>query len=323
MNKIGVVRTIVVIQALCMIVLSVVVVVRLSPFSEGMPDHEPDSGTRTETGNEVVPGSLDNDKIVAIIGDYSIRESELMNALSEQYGQATLKLMMIHSAIDQEAASQQLEVTAEEQQRAVEEQAEGYDSEEDFYRIMDQQLGMSKEEVLKDTKYRLLTEKIAIQKVDVPDAEVERYIADHEEQYGDKLQYRLSWIVTANMEEANRVLDKLSEGADFAQAAAKYSIDAFTADAGGDLGLIDANDPFHERAILSAASKLDTGEIAGPISIAEGYAIIRLMERHTTDKPQGQQLYELVRKELALSQAPSLSQIEQQLLEKYDAVTFP
>ena len=62
-----------------------------------------------------------------------------------------------------------------------------------------------------------------------------------------------------------------------------YSKDEETASTGGDLGLIDLKDEYLDPNILEAAANLTVGESAGPIPIVTGQAMIRLLEKHTTE----------------------------------------
>ena len=74
--------------------------------------------------------------------------------------------------------------------------------------------------------------------------------------------------------------------------------------------------------MLDTASRLQLGETAGPIKVDAGYAIIRLNERHTTSGITGSRLREQVRRQLALEKAVPAAELENKLLEKYDAVVL-
>ena len=116
------------------------------------------------------------------------------------------------------------------------------------------------------------------------------------------------------------MLELLTDGEDFAELARTYSIDSFTADAGGDLGVIDEDDPFYDHEMLETASRLQIAEMAGPIKVDGGFAVIRLIERQMTTNITGSRLHDAVRKQLALERADSLTEMEDELLNKYDAV---
>ncbi|MFF2484475.1 peptidylprolyl isomerase [Paenibacillus sp. NPDC058071] len=318
MNRFGVLKTVIVLQAVCMIVLSVVVIVKLYPFGGGPDGRNSDSGAAAHTEGD--GEDEDGASVAAIVGGIPILTSELEGLLREQYGDAVLRTMMVHKAIDLEAENRRLEVPTEEQGRELAAMIEGYESEEAFYHVMKEQLGMSKEQVLEDLRYRLLLEKIAVLSVDVSDSDVEIYIVEHPELFASQLQLGLQWIVTDTSRESEIVLEMLESGEDFAAVAKTYSTDDFTSDAGGELGLIDSDDPFYNEEMLDTASRLQPGEMAGPIRVDGGYAVIRLKERQKTAGLTGIHLHDEARKQLALSRAKPMRQIEDELLAKYDAV---
>jgi Parvulin-like peptidyl-prolyl isomerase len=325
MKKYGVVKAVVVLQALCMIVLSVAVIVKLSPFSDDHEHHDPESGTSAQTGD--APGkdsdSVRSEGVAATVGGIPITATELAAQLKRQYGDNVLRTMMVHKAIDLEAQAQQLSLSSEEEDRELAVMMDGYDSEEVFYEVMKDQLGLTKSDVQEDVKYRLLLEKIAILTVELSEEEIQNYIISHPEQFADRLRLHLQWIVTDSKKEANEVLAELTAGGSFEQLALAYSQDANTSDSGGDLGLIDSDDPFYDSGMLEEASRLQTGETTGPVKLPEGYAVIRLLERQKTEGLTGHVLYDTARKELALSKAKPLNEIEDNLLEKYNAEITP
>ncbi|SFF31943.1 foldase protein PrsA [Paenibacillus catalpae] len=325
MKKYGVVKAVVVLQAICMIVLSVAVIVKLSPFSDDPEQHDPDSETKAQAGD--TPGSesdsIRSEGIAAMVGGVPITSTELADQLKRQYGDNVLRMLMVHKAIDLEAKAQQLSLSSEEEDRELAAMMEGYDSEDVFYEVMKDQLGMTKSDIEEDVKYRLLLEKIAILTVELSEVEIQNYITAHPEQFADRLRLHLQWIVTDSEEEAGEVLDRLADGDSFEELALVYSKDANTAESGGDLGLIDSDDPFYDAGMLEEASRLQTGETTGPVEVPEGYAVIRLIERQKTEGLTGHVLYDNARKELALSKAKPLNEIEDDLLEKYNAEITP
>lgn len=310
MKKNEVLKAVVIVQAVCMIALTGMVIVKFWPAS---PMRE---------GEQILQPSPDPEKtadIVASIGSESITRQQLTTELYEQYGDEVLRTMLVRKAIDLEAGAYQIRVTQEELDRELAHSIEGYDNEEQFYTVMREQLGMTKQQVLDELRYRLLLEKITVRSVDVTDDEVNAYISEHPELFEPQLQLHLQWIVTETEKEAKQLLQSLANGNDFALLAQTYSIDSFTADSGGDLGMIQADDPFYDEDMLKMARGMDTGEIAGPIPVDAGYAVIQLLGRKMTTVEMGQRRLDAVRKQLALERAKSMSQVEEELLDKYDA----
>ncbi|MDQ0115941.1 peptidylprolyl isomerase [Paenibacillus harenae] len=321
MKKYEVLKAVVILQAVCMVVLAVVVVVKVWPWQQpligdGAQGNEESEGVGEKDGNH----SPDKGQIVARVGGEPITMAELQAELHKQYGENVLRDMMLRKAIELEAAKSNLSVSPQEQTRELEAMAEGYESEAEFYSVMQEQLGLSKERLLLDVRYRLLFEKIVVRSIDIDDNEVEQYIAEHQDEFEPREQLHLQWILTETEQQADDVLEKLIEGEDFAMLARTYSQDSFTAEYGGDLGLIDADDPFYDSEMMDTASRLQIAEMAGPIAVDGGFAIIRLVERRMTTSMTEDRLKDAVRKQLALEQAGPMNEQEDMLLAKYNAV---
>lgn len=313
-------RGLVAIQAVCMILLASVVIMKMLPIADADPSPKGgDKDVSDDGGNE--PGSPggEQDLVLATINGQPITLGELQAKLARLYGESTLRTMMVQRAVDLEALETNLEVSAAELEEELARMAEGYTDEEHFYRTMEEQLGMDRDYVREDTRYRLLLEKIAVRMIPISDERVQSYIDDHPEEFGPREELRISWIVTDEEDEALTVLKLLSQGQRFDKLASQYSTDGFTADYGGDMGYIAADDPFVEPAVLDLARSLPIGEIAGPIGIYEGYAVIAVTERKSINTPSGRHLFERVRKQLALAAARPLKEIEDSLLRKYGA----
>ncbi|WP_051250565.1 peptidylprolyl isomerase [Paenibacillus harenae] len=318
MRKYEALKAVIILQAVCMVVLTVVVVIKAWP-NEHAPANVGNEGKPAATGRPN-PVPKPNGDAVARVGADVITAEELEEELYRQHGDTVLRTMMVHKAIELEAEAAKLHVLPEELDRELENMMEGYESEERFLEVMRGQLGLSKEQLLADLRYKLLLEKIAVRSVNVTDKEIDRYIEEHPEEFSAKEQLHLKWILTESEREADSLLQLLVAGGDFDLLARTYSMDSYTADTGGDLGLIDADDPFYDPEMLETASRLQIAETAGPIQVDGGYAIIRLVERQTTTGLSGQRLHDTVRKQLALERADSLNVLEDKLLTKYEAV---
>jgi len=104
--------------------------------------------------------------------------------------------------------------------------------------------------------------------------------------YESAAQYRFSHILiegddAAARNKAQEVVDKLSEGADFAALAGEYSDDTFSAENGGDLDFIQPGtmDPDFEEAAFALA---EVGDVSGVVETSFGFHVIKL-----TDKQEG------------------------------------
>ncbi|MDQ6420702.1 peptidyl-prolyl cis-trans isomerase [Paenibacillus sp. LHD-117] len=311
MRRVEVLKAVVILQAICLIALTGAVIVKMWPQAFGRGNEQADS---------VPPKDRDGDEAVATVGGKEITRQKLTEELYKQYGDAVLRTLMLREAMDREAAAKDIKVTQEELDRELAASAEGYESEERFFTVMKEQLGLSREQVLDDMRYRLLLENITAATVPISDAEVTAYIEEHPEQFAPKSEYHLRWIVTDTRELADEVIEKLEGGDEFSELAKSYSLDEFTKESGGDLGFIEADDPFYDSGMLAEAGLLSIGETAGPIAMESGYAVIQLMGQKSTAGLAGQRLQDVVRKQLALERAKPMTEIEDELLVRYDAV---
>jgi len=127
----------------------------------------------------------------------------------------------------------------------------------------------------------LLLEKEIESKAKVSDKEIRDYYEKHKEDFAPVSQVRLSRIVVNTEGEAQKILERLKKGEDFAQLAKKSSTDTVSAKKGGDLGLFSRGEIPPEFQVV--ATRLKTGEISEPIKTKSGYEIIKV-----TDKKMGQ-----------------------------------
>lgn len=312
MKKDRVLRGVVLLQAVCMIVMAVVVVTQVMASPEPTVPTGDDKDDGKDQAN--IAGG-----IAATVGKEQITTAELMSQLRRQYGDSVLRTLMVRAAIRMEAEAYKLSVSPRELDEELEYAMAGYEDKEHFYKAMLEQLALTPEAIMEDIEYRLLLEKIAIRSIDVTDGEINAYIEENAEQFHPRTQYRLSWIVSESKSAARDVLRMLEAGEDFATIAKIYSIDEATADGGGDLGMVDADDPFLDEKILQTADELEPGEWSNPVAIEEGHAILLLTEKRITEQLDERRLQDTARKQLALSKAHPLQQVENELLAKYKA----
>ncbi|QJC50234.1 hypothetical protein HGI30_00485 [Paenibacillus albicereus] len=302
-------KTIIGLQAVCMIVMAAFV---LAERLQGEPILVPAQAQVDES----VQGE---DGAAAVVGSERITESELGARLRDQYGESVLQTMMIRSALDQESARGGLAVTEAEIEAELQAQMEGYGDEEGFYREMASQFGLSRDEVYEEAMYRLLLEKWMTKGIAVSDAQVEAYLQEHEAELRPAPRAHLRWIVSASRDEAQSLLGQLEAGGDFAELARMYSLDEATAELGGDLGVVEEGDPFLDPGAAAAASSLAEGEIGGPAEVAGGYALVQVLERESPLALDEQVLRSKVRRLIALDEAGSTKEGEQRLLRQYGA----
>lgn len=130
---------------------------------------------------------------------------------------------------------------------------------------------------------------VRVRRIVPPDrAELEKFYQAYPDRFTEPAQHRLSLILLrvdpssskevweAAMQEGRELVVRLADGADFAELARLHSADSSAAK-GGDMGYLHAG--MLSPAAEEVVAKLQPGEIAAPIRLLEGIAILRLDER--------------------------------------------
>ncbi|MDI6794599.1 MAG: peptidylprolyl isomerase [bacterium] len=193
------------------------------------------------------------------------------------------------------------------------------------------QMGLDKREDIKkklaDIKNQILAEEVIkeriLNEVKIDETEVEKYYADHKEDFNPQVEVRARHIlikvdkeadtstITKAKEKAEEILGKVkTPGADFAELAGKYSEDPM-AEKGGDLGFFSEGQmvkPFEQ-----AAFALEEGEISDLVRTQFGFHIIKLEERRGASHIELEEIKEKVKK--VATQAKQKETFDQ-LLEK-------
>ena len=107
---------------------------------------------------------------------------------------------------------------------------------------------------------------------------------------------KVSHILVATEDEAETVVEELEDGAEFAEAARKYSVGP-SAPKGGELGYIRRAQVVPEFA--EAAFDLDDGEISDPVKTQFGWHVILVTERRVPEPPDFAQVEQKLRAEIA------------------------
>lgn len=120
------------------------------------------------------------------------------------------------------------------------------------------------------------------------DTELRTFYSDNADKFTEPPQRRLSVIVlsvapsatpliwAAARAEAERILDRIRDGADFSDLARLHSSDP-SAQRGGDMGYLHAG--MLSPAAESAVGDLAVGELSEPVTVLEGIALFRLTDR--------------------------------------------
>ncbi|NHN35055.1 peptidyl-prolyl cis-trans isomerase [Paenibacillus agricola] len=262
-------------------------------------------------------------RIIATIGEKTITSEDLKQQLLQKHGRELLDQMVDHEVIGMEGHAEGISVEESEINKELKRMQQGYDSEQQFYESMKEQLGFSEEALRTDVYSKLLLEKLATRSINITNEQVDAYIKAHPDEFKAPVLLRIQQIVVSSQANADKVALDLSKGMDFSQVAKDRSLDDATRNKGGDLGWLDEDDPFMVPVLLNAAKQLKVGEVSKPISFNGNIYFIKLRERQEDSKAKQDELKEVVRKEMALREAPPLKEVILKLRERWKvSITF-
>ncbi len=135
------------------------------------------------------------------------------------------------------------------------------------------------------------------EKAQVTEEDVKNYYDEHKEDFSPFDQIRLSVIRVKTEDEANKILEELNKGEDFAKIAKESSIDTNSAKVGGDLGFLsrDKISPEHEMAI----ARMMKGDVSNPIRTEQGFDIIKVTDKKTSNVVEFEKVKDLISQHLS------------------------
>jgi len=267
-------------------------------------------------------GKSDESEEVATIAGQSVSGQQWVNELKNKHGDEVLLGILNRIAVQKEAEVLGIKVSDHEVEQELKATMAGYSSEEQYYAQMQTELGLSRQEVRDETVYRLTLQAIATAGIVIQDSDINDYLKQNEDRFRPKKVMALSMIKVRTYNEAEKVMDRLDRGENFAALAKALSIDEESGERGGSLGDVEEDDPFWPEEMLKTAAGLDAGDIAGPLQDDDSYAIIRLDRITSPEMPSDKEIRARARREMALDRAAPLQQVESDLRTKYDAAIY-
>jgi len=256
---------------------------------------------------------------VASVAGQTITEQQWLDELKNKHGDEVLLGILNRMAVEKEAESLGISVTEAEVERELRNTMAGYSSAEQYYAQMQSELGLSRQEIREEILYRLTLQEVATAGIVIEESDIDEYLKQNEDRFRPKKIMELSMIRVHTYNEAEKVMNRLEAGENFAELAKALSIDEDSRARGGSLGTVEEDDPFWPAQLLETAATLEPGDIAGPLEEDDSYAVIRLERATSPQMPDEQEIREQVRREMALEQAFPLQQVESDLRAKYDA----
>lgn len=237
-----------------------------------------------------------SDEEVASVNGKAITRETWMAAMEEKVGRETLRELMNQEVMEAAAKAYDIKVSDKE-----------VDLELALLHSIDREAytGLAAEKEREMIYATLILEKVLTKDIVIKNAAIKKYYKDNADLYHIEDAYRTSLIVVATLEDANRTLQELKDGSDFAVLAKESSIDPVSANLGGDIGYINESSDVVESAIVQAALQLKKDSISEPIALSDGtYAIISVSNQLKGQSFKFKEVKEHIKRELALRQLP-------------------
>jgi peptidyl-prolyl cis-trans isomerase C len=215
----------------------------------------------------------DLSQVVAQVGDETITVGDVQERINKQSPFIRARYTTLDKKKEFLDNLVRFEVMAGEAQKR------GYDKDPEVQRVMKQQ--MISKFLQKDFESTIKVE-------DVPDAEVEKYYADHPEEFNKKDEVRVSEILVKDKAKADKAYAEAKAqpkgpAADpnkFRDLVTKYSEDEESKARGGDLTFFDKDSTAYPKPVVDAAFSLkEVGDVSTPVKTDKGFVILKLTQK--------------------------------------------
>lgn len=211
-----------------------------------------------------------NEDVLVVTKEGNITKEDFYLEMKEAIGTDVLENLIIKLAIESE-----FEVTDDELEEAFENQKSVYGDQFDAYL---EQKNMSEAFFKNQLKYQLLQQKVIASLDDVTNEEVE---AAYEKM---KKEVHARHILVEDKETAEKLIQEIKDGANFADVAKENTIEPVGKKTGGDLGWFSPGKMVQE--FDDVAFELDVNEISEPVKSSFGYHIIEVLEQREKEVTQ-------------------------------------
>ena len=253
-------------------------------------------------------GQLEGDRVIAVIGNDIITESDFqyqvqlyarqnqLNEINPYIAQQIFQSMLTNKIILAKAEQDSVFVTEDEVLRELDQRLKGMIAQVGSEERLVEVYGMSvpkiklllKEELQKSIKIDRMKRKKFQGGIKVSDKEVKEFFNVYKDSLPDQSdEYELAHIIlsrkvseaekTAAKNLALELMDSVKQGMDFSELARKYSGDSMSALQGGDLGY--AKKGTFVKEFEEAVYSLKPGEVSDIVETEFGYHIIKLNEK--------------------------------------------
>jgi parvulin-like peptidyl-prolyl isomerase len=252
---------------------------------------DPNEVVATVNGEPVTRGELDRETDALMRQTFQGRNVPGHAQMRDQFEQRALDAIILKRQIMAYADKNDVTLTEEEVDEALEQVKSRFPSEEQF-EAMIQQMGVTMEDVREDIRENVLLRKaIDHYLAGLPEPttdEIEAFYESHIQAFQEGEKVVASHILisaTAGMSEeeqasakaeAEDIRNQILEGADFAELAKEHSADTMSAVQGGEL------EPFERGRMVppfeEAAFSLEPGDLSEPVKTRFGYHLIKVAD---------------------------------------------
>jgi parvulin-like peptidyl-prolyl isomerase len=229
-------------------------------------------------GDRAIPKSEYDRLLAQAEATYKAREQDFPAAGTAEFAQ--LRNALVRSLVEQaefEVAAEERDITVTDEEletRLGELKDQFFDGDEAKYKEELDKQGLTDEQVRKDLRTRMLSEKIFEQvtaDVEVSDEDVQAYYDENQAQFEQPASRDVRHILVKTKKQADDIHKQLENGGNFAKLAKQYSQDPASKDDGGKFtaqkGATVA--PFDK-----VAFEIETGELSEPVKTQFGWHII-------------------------------------------------
>lgn len=242
---------------------------------------------------------------VATIDGVDISRQQWMVAMENRYGKETLQTLVNEVVMEKAAKKYHVDVTEEE-----------IDLELALVRSAKESTDMSIQQLDEDIirqsiRAQLILDKVLTKDIIIEEQDVKAYYDENQSLYNIPTSYKSSIIVVQTKEDAEKTLEELESGSDFAVLARERSLDSSSASLGGDIGFVTDSQENIDSAIPKAVAQLNENEVSEPFALDDGrYAIVFVKDISKGKSFTYEDVSKQIRRVLALEQLPTSITIE-------------
>ena len=182
--------------------------------------------------------------------------------------------------------------------------------------------GLDAEKERQKIRSTIILEKVLTKDVVIKDEQIKSNYDENVSLYNVATAYRTAIIVLPSKSEAEQTLKELKDGSNFNVLAKERSIDAASANLGGDIGYVNDTSENIDKAIVETAAKTKAEKTSGIIALKDGtYVILRVNNIIKGQSFKFKEVKEHIKRELALEQLPE-SVSPEMFWKEFDAVWF-